>query len=193
MPETNNFHTDYAVRYQGNYPWGGLWTVRLGQDSTDYLVSTSSFINDVVQHLLPISTFFNRSVMIMLWISRYQCCIGTCASAIKCLGKKYQYWCPSYAGLGPLGKKWEIITRYICHSVRGSFIQRMIMFSLVLISRSEKGLTSGNLARGHAHYDCPEAHPYLISSGYICWAMSLVVCTSFCLVLRDVLFYLPFS
>lgn len=59
VPETTYFHTDYAVKYQGNYHWGGLRTVRLGQDSTDYVVSTSSFINDVVQHL-PISTFFKQ-------------------------------------------------------------------------------------------------------------------------------------
>jgi len=36
-------------------------------------------------------------------------------------------------------------------------------------------LTSRNLAREHAYYDCPEPHPYL-TSGCIRWAMSLVAC-----------------
>ena len=59
-----------------------------------------------------------------------------------------------------------------CHSVVESFIQAWSC-SLVLISKSEMRLTSGNLTRDNAYYDFPEPHPYLIS-GYICWAMSLL-------------------
>ena len=59
--------------------------------------------------------------------------------------------------------------------VLSSLSSRAWSYSLVLISKSEMRLTSGHLARDHAYYDCPEPHPYL-TSGCICWAMSLVTC-----------------
>lgn len=71
--------------------------------------------------------------MITLWISRYQCCVGTCVSAAKCLGKKVQCYCPSYVRLGPLGRSGKS-TRYIwCYRA----FHPDVTFPLALISRSE--------------------------------------------------------